>query len=247
MTEMWKAIPGFDGYDISDQGRVRSYYTPGRAANKNRIAWHIADDPRRIIKSSRGPDGYPRFNLQQNGKSHNRKAHSLVMLAFVGPRPDGHCVCHFNGNSADNRLSNLRYDTPAGNRADTARHRRERNQVPKKLISLRISKATEDKLRWLAERHGTQTEAVAVAIDRLYESDYNKERTMTGDRIDGAQLFEWFANDADHADVAKLEIEDITKQIHEVRSGDCTLPMTDLEIASSIKLHAQEHVAEFGA
>ena len=48
----------------------------------------------------------------------------------------------------------------------------------KKLISLRISKATEDKLRWLAERHGTQTEAVAVALDRLYESDHNKERPM---------------------------------------------------------------------
>ena len=32
----------------------------------------------------------------------------------------------------------------------------------KKLISLRISKATDDKLRWLAERHGTQTEVVAV-------------------------------------------------------------------------------------
>ncbi len=114
----------------------------------------------------------------------------------------------------------------------------------KKLISLRISNATGDKLRWLAERHGTQTEAVAIAIDRLYESDYNKERTITGDRIDGAQLFEWFANDADHADIAKLEIEDITQQVKEIRNSDCDLHMTDLEIASSIKLHAQAHVTE---
>ncbi len=112
------------------------------------------------------------------------------------------------------------------------------------LISLRISKATDDKLRWLAARHGTQTEAVAVAIDRLYESDYNKERMMTGDRIDGAQLFEWFANDADHADVAKLTIEDLTQQIKEIRSGDCDLPMSDWEIAVAIRCHAQEHVKE---
>ncbi len=55
--------------------------------------------------------------------------------------------------------------------------------MAEQLISIRISKATGDKLRWLAERHGTQTEAIAVALDRLYESDYNKERTITGDRI----------------------------------------------------------------
>ena len=67
------------------------------------------------------------------------------------------------------------------------------------------------------------------------------------DKVDGAQLFEWFANGADHAGIAKLSIQDVARQIHEVRGGDCTLHMTDLEIASSIKLHAQEHVAEFGA
>jgi len=115
--------------------------------------------------------------------------------------------------------------------------------MAKKLISLRISQATEHKLRWLAERHGTQTEAVAVALDRLYESDYNKERPMD---MDGSELYTLFANDAEHSDVAKMDVTDIAKQIGEIRGGECDLHMTDLEIAWSIKLHAQRHVAEFG-
>ena len=43
----------------------------------------------------------------------------------------------------------------------------------KQLISIRISNATKEKLDELAQAHGTQAEAVAVAIDRLHQ-----ERTM---------------------------------------------------------------------
>lgn len=56
------------------------------------------------------------------GRDEFRTVHSLVMLAFVGPLPDGWEVCHRNGVATDNRLVNLRYDTPRGNYADKVRH-----------------------------------------------------------------------------------------------------------------------------
>jgi hypothetical protein len=48
--------------------------------------------------------------------------HSLVILAFVGPRPDGEQVRHLNGNPADNRLTNLAYGTQSQNQQDSLRH-----------------------------------------------------------------------------------------------------------------------------
>lgn len=112
--------------------------------------------------------------------------------------------------------------------------------MTKKLISLRISKATEAKLGQLAKYHGTQTEAIATAIDRLYTST-QKERMM-----DGSELYTLFANDTEMADVAKLTLNDITNQIGEFRSDECDIDMTDREIAEAIREFAREHVAEFG-
>lgn len=41
-------------------------------------------------------------------------------------------------------------------------------------ISTRVSKATKKKLRALARVYGTQTEALAVAIDRLYMAEFGE-------------------------------------------------------------------------
>jgi hypothetical protein len=49
------------------------------------------------------------------GKGNSKTVHSLVLLAFVGPRPDKHDVLHLNHIPFDNRLSNLRYGTRSEN------------------------------------------------------------------------------------------------------------------------------------
>jgi hypothetical protein len=53
--------------------------------------------------------------------------HVLVLTTFVGPRPDGHEGCHNNGEPSDNRLVNLRWDTPCANQADKLVHQRDYN------------------------------------------------------------------------------------------------------------------------
>jgi hypothetical protein len=45
-----------------------------------------------------------------------------VLLAFVGPRPEGRLCCHRDGNCRNNHYTNLYWGTPQENGADTARH-----------------------------------------------------------------------------------------------------------------------------
>lgn len=48
--------------------------------------------------------------------------HVVILTTFVGPRPSGMEGCHINGDPADNRLENLRWDTHASNMQDAIRH-----------------------------------------------------------------------------------------------------------------------------
>jgi len=50
-------------------------------------------------------------------------------------------------------------------------------------IHIRASEATRAKLEALAERYGTKTEAVAVAIDRLYQAEMRGEKKMDDNMV----------------------------------------------------------------
>ena len=68
-----------------------------------------------------GPDrfGHLYVKLQcPDGKERRVAVHRLVLLAFVGPCPEGMECCHGPGGPADNRLTNLRWDTRGANRLD---------------------------------------------------------------------------------------------------------------------------------
>lgn len=52
----------------------------------------------------------------------HHSVHRLVLLAFVGPCPDGLQACHNDGDRENNRPDNLRWDTPSSNYADRDRH-----------------------------------------------------------------------------------------------------------------------------
>jgi hypothetical protein len=67
--------------------------------------------------------GYLVLNLwDAEGIPTTYQVHSLVMLAFVGPRPYGNEVRHLNGNKLDNRLENLCYGTVRENWQDRWKH-----------------------------------------------------------------------------------------------------------------------------
>lgn len=108
--ERWASIPGYDGYQVSDIGRVRTL--DRRILGKDgRVELHRG----KILKPQRLKNGYQEVYLCDGKSRRHRTVHSLVAGAFLGERPAGHDVLHLNGDRSDNRVENLRYGTRSEN------------------------------------------------------------------------------------------------------------------------------------
>lgn len=119
LSEQWREIEGWPGYEVSDLGRVRSWKQRGKV----RRTWVIdrTVTPRVLKHDIR--NGYPSVLLVsiEHGRSW-KSIHRLVLTAFVGPMPTTTHAAHGDGVKTNNRLSNLRWATPAENSADKAKH-----------------------------------------------------------------------------------------------------------------------------
>ena len=123
MDEIWKTIAGFGGmYDVSDRGNVRSW----KSGNQPRRA-----DEYHLLTPAIDEMGRKSVSLHHFGKEKRRRVHRLVLLAFVGPCPPGHEVCHNDGDASNNRLSNLRWDTHVSNCHDRKVHGKEKGLFKK--------------------------------------------------------------------------------------------------------------------
>jgi hypothetical protein len=103
--EVWKPVPGFDGCEASNEGRIRHIKKSGRA---------------RILVSSPGAYGYVYVQPFRDEKRLRRGVHQLVAAAFIGPCPEGMEVNHIDLDKSNNRPSNLEYLT----HLDNIRHAR---------------------------------------------------------------------------------------------------------------------------
>lgn len=117
--EIWKPVVWTNGcYDVSSKGRVKRNH--GMVNHRYKGALKVV--PTRILAASRKPSGYLSVMLCVENKRVRRHVHSLVLGAFVGPRPEGMECCHNDGDPSNNELSNLRWDTPAANARDRHLH-----------------------------------------------------------------------------------------------------------------------------
>lgn len=111
--EIWKPIPGHNGYEASSLGRIRSV---------SRIVINVCGVSRRysakILKATTTAKGRRVVGM----KYKQRYVSHLVLLAFIGPRPYSYQCCHSNGNSQDDRIENLRWDTIKSNNNDRKKH-----------------------------------------------------------------------------------------------------------------------------
>lgn len=100
--EAWKPVPGFSKYEAGDLGHVRSART-GKV-----LATRVSNSGYLLVKLYDGA-----------GKQQTRTVHSLVLLTFAGPRPDGQETLHGKGGPLDNRWpENIRWGTKPENHAD---------------------------------------------------------------------------------------------------------------------------------
>lgn len=109
----WRVVPGFPDYSVSELGEVLS----------------TRRGKPRVLKPDVDKGGHCRVDLTSpDGNAKTCKVHQLVMLSFVGPRPDGLLVRHLDGNPANNTAANLAYGTYSENALDMVRHGMRPNQ-----------------------------------------------------------------------------------------------------------------------
>lgn len=98
-----RRIPGYPRYTIDTKGNVFGIKGQKLKLGKNRR-------------------GYYQVGLYNSNKHELKRVHRLVLETFIGKCPIGMHGCHNNGVKTDNRLENLRWDTPKNNVADKRVH-----------------------------------------------------------------------------------------------------------------------------
>jgi hypothetical protein len=123
-VEVWAPIPGYGGhYEASNLGQIRvkdrvvvkKHSTSGKPES-------FFYKGRNLSPCNSSKHGHKGVTFGFDGVVKRLSVHRLILLAFVGPCPEGMEACHNNGNAGDNRLSNLRWDTHHNNNQDRKRH-----------------------------------------------------------------------------------------------------------------------------
>ena len=96
--EVWRDIPNYEGYQVSNLGRVKSL-------ERIDARGHRVNE--KILKPSITRNGYYLIGLYKNLIQKVYYVHRLVWIAFNGQIPEGYEVNHINEIKSDNRLSNL--------------------------------------------------------------------------------------------------------------------------------------------
>ena len=102
MEEQWKPIEGYENYEVSNWGRVKSL-------NYNRTGREHLLSPQKDGK------GYFFVNLYKNGERKFFTVHRLVYETFVGEIPEGLQCNHIDEDKENCRLDNINLMTPSQN------------------------------------------------------------------------------------------------------------------------------------
>jgi hypothetical protein len=137
--EEWRLVPGFDGYEVSSLGRVRSWRSTRYTGRRLRTP--------KVLRPIVTPVGYHQISLRRDGRNFRTGIHRLVLLAWAGPCPPGYQGAHLDGCPENNVPANLQWASAAENTG----HKRRHGTFGHKLTDAQVS---EIRRRWQPHRYG---------------------------------------------------------------------------------------------
>lgn len=146
IKEEWRPVIGFDNYEVSNTGKVRSI-SHWRKSKANSMAWHKG----KILKSHRNNSGYLRVGLQCNAKTYIVLIHRLVAEAFI-PNPNNLPeINHLDENKNNNNVSNLEWSTASHNINWGTRNERVASKMERPIVMIRLSDNKETVFKSITE------------------------------------------------------------------------------------------------
>jgi len=128
--EVWKGVDGFEFYEVSNHGRIKSKMrkitrkNPRWENGKSQIVTLGGKIINGWVAKPRSTCLYYRRSvaLRKDGNTYIKKVHQLVLMAFIGDCPKGMECCHIDGNPLNNYYKNLRWGTHKSNVKDSITH-----------------------------------------------------------------------------------------------------------------------------
>lgn len=163
--ELWKPVKGYEGlYEVSNKGQVRSTERSVTQLSRAGVPYTRAMKSKLLAQVPGSTGRYLYVHLANVTKQHF-SVHFLVLSAFVGYPQPGQEGCHCDGNSHNNALSNLRWDSHRSNELDKQTHgtlRKGDTHASSILTSEQVKRIKEDLSKYPGKKYGRYTELARI-------------------------------------------------------------------------------------
>lgn len=152
MEEVWKYIPGYEGYyQASTLGRIRSVT---RVTRKNQMVYG------KVLSQTKQKNGYMKVIFGIDGKAFHPNVHRLVAETFLENSQNLPCVNHKDEDKQNNRVENLEWCTAKYNSNYGTKTKREANakhkpilQYSKDMVLLREFDSLQDSFEFVGKKN----------------------------------------------------------------------------------------------